>query len=37
VSGIVDSLAAGVKKAAEVIDNGAALAKLAALKQATVA
>ncbi|HQC29160.1 MAG TPA: anthranilate phosphoribosyltransferase, partial [Methylotenera sp.] len=37
VSGIVDSLASGVKKAAEVIDNGAALAKLAALKQAAVA
>jgi len=32
VSGVVDSLQAGVEKAAQVIDNGAALAKLEALK-----
>ena len=33
VAGLVPSLAEGIKKAAEVIDNGAALAKLEALKQ----
>ncbi|MEO6118880.1 MAG: anthranilate phosphoribosyltransferase [Methylotenera sp.] len=34
VAGIVDSLQAGISKAAEVIDSGLALAKLAALKAA---
>jgi anthranilate phosphoribosyltransferase len=34
VAGIVDSLQAGINKAAEVIDNGMALAKLEALKAA---
>ncbi len=33
VAGLVPSLAEGIQKAAEVIDNGAALAKLEALKQ----
>ena len=37
VSGAVDSLADGVKKAAEVIDNDAALAKLEALKKQVAA
>jgi anthranilate phosphoribosyltransferase len=32
VAGIVDNLQAGINKAAEVIDNGLALAKLEALK-----
>ena len=36
VSGVADSLASGILKAAEVIDSGAALAKLEALKQAAV-
>jgi anthranilate phosphoribosyltransferase len=35
VSGVAASLAEGIAKAAEVIDNGQALAKLAALKAAT--
>jgi anthranilate phosphoribosyltransferase len=34
VSGVVDSLALGIKKAAEVIDNGMALQKLNMLKEA---
>jgi len=34
VSGVVDSFEAGIAKAAQVIDNGDALAKLAALKAA---
>lgn len=34
VSGVVDSLKTGIEKAAEVIDSGAALAKLEALKAA---
>jgi anthranilate phosphoribosyltransferase len=34
VSGVADSLEAGIKKAAEVIDNGTALQKLNMLKQA---
>lgn len=33
VSGVVDSLASGIKKAAEVIDNGIALQKLNMLKE----
>ncbi|MGZ8271202.1 MAG: anthranilate phosphoribosyltransferase [Methylophilus sp.] len=33
VSGVVDSLASGIKKAAEVIDNGIALQKLDMLKE----
>lgn len=37
VAGVADSLQAGIHKAASVIDNGAALAKLEALKQSTAA
>ncbi len=36
VSGVVDSLAAGISKAAEVIDQGLALAKLNALQHYAV-